>query len=268
MLINLVGCFRYPCAIEKYYARALRDLGHKLTVVTPDAIDQLPKADLTIVVKWCSMPELLPRPRVLIFTDLTTRFQQYYDDVQKYYDYVFLVHNEPLVDNKRIFFLPVAVDPRDHYCISTVKKDIDCLFIGTKHKSRDFLKEIPLITRYGNGWGDTHDVYDEDFRILCSRAKVIVNNHYPNDTYNMRDFEAMFYLALVLTDKTPFTPDKDIVLYKDKNDLEQKIRYYLCHEEERKKIAYQGLGAVINGKCTYKDRMEEMLKICGCKHEE
>lgn len=264
MLINLVGAFRYPCAIEKYYFQALRDLGHGVMAYTPDKISFIKDADLTVVVKWCSMPELLPRPRVLIFTDLTTRFQQYYDDIQKHYDYVFLVHNEPLVDNKRIFYLPVAYDPAEHYYIEQ-QKDIDCLFIGTMHPSRSFLKYISIITRYGNGWGDTHDVYGDEFRNICSQAKIIVNNRYPGDGYNMRDFEAMVYKALVLTDGTPFTPNKDVVLYKNNDDLEQKIRYYLDHEIEREKIAKQAYETIISGKFTYTDRMKEMLDIIDIK---
>jgi spore maturation protein CgeB len=80
----------------------------------------------------------------------------------------------------------------------------------------------------------------------------------------MRDFEAMLYKALVLTDGTPFVSDRDVVLYKDKDDLEQKIRYYLDHEDERAAIAEQGYKTVTEGKYTYRDRMEEMLKIIGC----
>ena len=34
-----------------------------------------------------------------------------------------------------------------------------------------------------------------------------------------------------------FVPGKEIVTYKDKNDLVNKIHYYLEHEEEREKLA-------------------------------
>ncbi|GAH76574.1 unnamed protein product, partial [marine sediment metagenome] len=59
-----------------------------------------------------------PHPRVMIFTDLTTRFQDYYNEVEQHFDYVFLVHNEKnLIDNKRVFYLPVAYCPKEHYLI-------------------------------------------------------------------------------------------------------------------------------------------------------
>lgn len=198
----------------------------------------------------------------MIFTDLTTRFQNYYNEVEQHFDYIFLVHNEKkLIDNKRIFYLPVAYCPKEHYLIEGLPRDIDCLFIGTCRPSREFLKKIPEITRYGNEWGDTRDVYGDEYRNLCSRAKIIINHHFVGDTTNMRDYQAPNFKVMVLTDKTPFTPDKDVVVYKDKEDLVNKIDYYLRHDDEREQIAEQGYKTITEGKFKYVDRMEELLDI-------
>jgi hypothetical protein len=248
---------KYPCSIEQYYGRALEQLGHKIFIDRFEEDFNYP-VDLSIVVKWCRHPYSLGHPSVLIFTDLTTRFQEYYYSIQKFFDYIFLVHNEPLVDNKRIFYLPVAYDPAEHYYVES-KKDIDCLFIGTNHPCRSFLKNIQLITRYGNEWGDTCDVYGGEFRVLCSRAKIIVNQHYPGDTTNMRDYEAMNFHVVILTDKTPFSIGT--ILYENKENLEMKIQYFLEHEDERQQMAEQAYKTITTGKYTYKDRMEEMLRI-------
>jgi len=260
MKINLIGAFRYPCAIEKYYARAICDLGHTLTVTTPDKINDLARPDLTIVVKWCDKPDLLPSPKALIFTDLTTRFQGYYLFAQGFYDYVFLVHKEPWIDNKRVFYLPVAYDPHEHFYVEN-EKDIGCLFIGTMHPSREFMREIPIITRYGNEWGDTVDVYGDKYRELCSRSRIIINNHYPGDSTNMRDYEAPNFKAMILTDKTPFKPGEDAIIYENPKDLENKIHYYLDHENERKELADNAYATVTAGKYKYTDRIEELLSI-------
>ena len=218
------------------------------------------KVDLTIVVKWFSWAHSLPHPRVMIFTDLTTRFQDYYNEVEQHFDYVFLVHNEKkLIDNKRVFYLPVAYCPKEHYLIEGLPRDIDCLFIGTCHPNREFLKKIPEITRYGNEWGDTKDVYGGEYRTLCSRAKIIVNHHYPGDTTNMRDYEAPNFKAMILTDKTPFEIGWDCKLYWNFNDLIEKINYYLKYDDEREKIARRGYKTVTKGKFKYIDRMEELL---------
>ncbi|GAG86697.1 unnamed protein product, partial [marine sediment metagenome] len=176
MKVGLIGQFAYECSIEKYYLRALKQLGHNVVFDADSIISGAQKVDSTIVVKWFSWADSLPHPRVMIFTDLTTRFQDYYNEVEQHFDYVFLVHNEKnLIDNKRVFYLPVAYCPKEHYLIEGLPRDIDCLFIGTCHPNREFLKRIPEITRYGNEWGDVKDVYGGEYRNLCSRAKIIIN---------------------------------------------------------------------------------------------
>ena len=55
-----------------------------------------------------------------------------------------------------------------------------------------------------------------------------------------------------------YTPDEDFVYFENKDDLLQKIQYYLIHEEERKAIARNGF--LKTQEChTYKHRVQEML---------
>lgn len=55
-----------------------------------------------------------------------------------------------------------------------------------------------------------------------------------------------------------FTPGEDYVYYESKQDLIDKIDYYLTHEEERAAIAANGF-ARIDAAHTYKHRVEEIL---------
>lgn len=55
-----------------------------------------------------------------------------------------------------------------------------------------------------------------------------------------------------------FVPGYDFVYYEDKEDLLQKVDYYLNHEEERLAIAKNGHDAVAAGH-TYRHRVREML---------
>lgn len=55
-----------------------------------------------------------------------------------------------------------------------------------------------------------------------------------------------------------FTPGVDFDYYESKEDLLQKIDYYLTHEEERAAIAKNGHDKVAKGH-TYRDRVREML---------
>ncbi len=55
-----------------------------------------------------------------------------------------------------------------------------------------------------------------------------------------------------------FIPGEDFVYYESKEDLLQKIGYYLSHEEERKAIAKSGHNKVAK-EHTYRHRIKEML---------
>jgi spore maturation protein CgeB len=55
-----------------------------------------------------------------------------------------------------------------------------------------------------------------------------------------------------------FIPGEDFVYYESKEDLQQKIDYYLNHEEERRAIAKRGHDKIAAGH-TYRHRIREML---------
>lgn len=57
-----------------------------------------------------------------------------------------------------------------------------------------------------------------------------------------------------------FVPEEDFVYYEDKEDLLQKIDYYLHHEEERKAIARNGHDKVAE-RHTYRHRVKEMFNF-------
>ena len=57
-----------------------------------------------------------------------------------------------------------------------------------------------------------------------------------------------------------FENGKDLVIFEDEEDLIEKVKYYLSHEEERKAIAMNGYNKVKNLH-KYSDRFDEMKKI-------
>ena len=57
-----------------------------------------------------------------------------------------------------------------------------------------------------------------------------------------------------------FENGKDIVIFEDAEDLIEKVKYYLTHEEERKQIALNGYNKVKNMH-RYCDRFDEMKKL-------
>ncbi|MBN1850775.1 MAG: glycosyltransferase [Deltaproteobacteria bacterium] len=86
---------------------------------------------------------------------------------------------------------------------------------------------------------------------------------------NYRTFETLGCRTFLLTNETPglnrlFTPEKHLVTYKDKDDLDHKITYYLKHPKEREAIAREGYMHVRRYH-RYISRAERILEILGCK---
>ena len=70
-------------------------------------------------------------------------------------------------------------------------------------------------------------------------------NLYNNTTMQGRIFEVLSVGGFLLTEYSPsieyfFKPDKDLVMFRNKNEMIQKINYYLNNEVERKMIARNG----------------------------
>jgi spore maturation protein CgeB len=56
-----------------------------------------------------------------------------------------------------------------------------------------------------------------------------------------------------------YVPGKEIAVYKDENELVEKVKYYLSHEEVRKAIAHAGFNRTMKDH-TYQKRFEQIFK--------
>jgi spore maturation protein CgeB len=78
-------------------------------------------------------------------------------------------------------------------------------------------------------------------------------------------YEALACRSFLLVDsqkdvKSLFQDGKHLVIFKNTEDLHQKITYYLNKPDERKKIARQGFEEVVRNH-TYLHRMQEMFSV-------
>ncbi len=108
----------------------------------------------------------------------------------------------------------------------------------------DYLREMPLIFKRSK----------IDLNITLRSIKSGIP---------LRAFDIMGAGGFLLTDHRAdlldlFVPGEDLVYYENKEDLLQKVGYYLEHEEERKAIARNGHDKVAT-KHTYRHRVQEML---------
>ena len=112
------------------------------------------------------------------------------------------------------------------------------------HGGVDYLREMPLIFKRSK----------IDLNITLRSIKSGIP---------LRAFDIMGAGGFLLTDHQAdlldlFVPGEDLVYYENKEDLLQKVGYYLEHEEERKAIARNGHDKVAT-KHTYRHRVQEML---------
>ena len=112
-------------------------------------------------------------------------------------------------------------------------------------------------------------VFNEEKSKAFTAAKIVLNNLHPAvvDGVNKRTFEIPACGAFQISSYREATSelfkiDKEIVCYKDLNDLKEKIDYYLdpSNEAERKEIANAGFERAMKDH-SYDNRMVEMFDL-------
>lgn len=144
--------------------------------------------------------------------------------------------------------MPHACDPRVYFPVSSTIQS-DCQFCGhvyTPHRKR-LLKG--LRENFAFTWvGGNEECWGPAYSVACNSTKIVIGDNHRNDVPGY--WSDRLYLAescgafLLYPDvpgiETQFTDGKHLVLYKSEADLHDKIRYYLNHDDERRKIAQAG----------------------------
>lgn len=100
-----------------------------------------------------------------------------------------------------------------------------------------------------------------------SAAKIVLNTMFYAEiqAVNQRLFEGTGCGAFVITDWNPalpelFEPEREVVTFRTRQELKEKVDYYLAHPEERQGIADRGY-ARAHREHTYEKRLGRMLEI-------
>ena len=163
-------------------------------------------------------------------------------------------------------------------------KTHEVLFVGSGDLRRIFLLEAirDHITVRGNRWErnaplisaplnariDDRPVWGKELHSLLGSAKIVLNitrtDFYGAETgVNLRIFEALAAGCFLLTDHCPeiaelFSVGEELETFRSSDELADKVRYYLAHDEERERIARTGALA-FNKKHTWKTRLSDGL---------
>lgn len=201
------------------------------------------------------------------------------------FDYVFF-NQKSAVDeynqtheNKAVW-LPHAAEPQAYPKIEIIKK-YDVGFVGHVQETPNYngITRVEALDRlfkeFPNFYFGTRNPafpeknLFEDAAKKFSMSKVVFNISIKDD-YNMRCGEVLMTGSFLLTNWIPTLKDiEDVyglkegvhyIAYKTLDEMVEKTKYYLEHEDEREKIASAGYEFAINN-LTYKHRIEQVLKI-------
>ncbi len=166
----------------------------------------------------------------------------------------------------------------------TMEKTIDALFVGSGDLRRIFLLEHlkDKVTVFGDRWQRNHSlisrelwaritdqpVWGDELHRLLARSKIVLNitrtDFYGAETgVNLRIFEAVAAGCFLMTDYCPeiitlFKPGEEIETFQSSQELADKVRYYLEHEDEREAIARRGHERFLADH-TWRIRIRQML---------
>ena len=125
--------------------------------------------------------------------------------------------------------------------------------------SNKFINKYTLLNNHVVG-----SAYGKEMVKILSQSKIALNIHDPSVPYggNMRLFEIPATKSLQIADKCPqdwFKDGDEIVLYKNNQDLLQKINYFIDNDEERERIAKNGYEKLVR-KHQYKHRVKKIFE--------
>ena len=199
-------------------------------------------------------------------------------------------------DVKNLHFLPFACDSAIHRQVKLTDKEMplysaDIAFVGTMNPSEYpyRVKVLESLSDFNLAvWGPGSELLPqasplkplvrggetppEVWAKIYSAAKIVLCVHYrgfhdklPCYQASPRVYEALACGAFLVVDAQPdvvslFKDRRELVVFKDIDDLRSIIKYYLQHTKERAKITQAGHEEVL-AKHTYVHRVREMFNV-------
>ncbi|MBP7087905.1 MAG: glycosyltransferase family 1 protein [Candidatus Omnitrophica bacterium] len=261
-----------------YIERVLKESSINCTHFWTSAAEQIPFGyDLYFRIDHGDYKyDISDKLRPAIFYAVDTHLKKPYRRIKqqvKHYDIIFCAQKEGQEKLKRelkidVQWVPLGCDPQIHKKIAIVKK-YDVGFVGSEARKFPRGKLIDLIRKnypcsYLGG---------ADFRKMSeiySSSKIGFNYSISNDI-NMRIFEIMSCGTLLLTNyiknngfEELFENKKNVLIYRNSNELLDLIDYYLKNDSERENIAKEGY-KLATDKYTYFKRLQAIFNYTAFK---
>lgn len=225
----------------------------------------------TITINWfADLLDLYPS-LINVLASYDYVFTPNKDDIKKYKKRINLYHlplggfalsQKPDFENRKYDVSFIGVWSRQREKMMDTIKDFNPAIWGSKQWSYSRVREL-----FRGRWLTPQEVLQ-----VIQNSKIVVNIHQVDPTIgttlNMRTFEATANGALLLTDYRKDLPrlfkiqniNKEVVIYKDFQDLKRKIQNYLTNDHERIEIAKRGFLKTIKHH-NFKTRINKIFSI-------
>jgi spore maturation protein CgeB len=181
------------------------------------------------------------------------------------FDLLFICHKDYIraFEGSACHWLPTACDPEIHRKMNEEKiYDVVC---AANLDPAVYTERVRLLEKLSKKFkvGMFHKLYHEDMVKKINQARIVFHKSFNGDL-STRVFETLCCGAFLLADRIQDgLPDiledgKHLVLYDNYRDVEEKVSYYLTHENDREKIAAAGCREV-REKHTFADRARTIL---------
>ncbi len=154
-------------------------------------------------------------------------------------------------------------DGRDEYIAAIIDEGINFKLYGPEwHRSKyyNFLKE-----KLGY---EAEPLKGDDYNLALNSAKIALCflSKLNNDTYTRRNFEIPATKTFMLSEYSDdlndlFAAGREADYFRNKEEMLEKINYYLAHKEERERIAEAGYQRLLQGGHEALDRAKEILRL-------
>lgn len=184
-------------------------------------------------------------------------------------------------------YLRIGFDPRTLELVDGTERSAVAVFVGslgrTQHEHGNTLLEHAALLAPIDFWGCGADewapnspirqryrgeAWGLDMLKVLAGATIALNRHIDvaeGHANNMRLYEATGVGALLLTDDGSnlselFEPGREVVTYRDADELAEQVRYFLEHPDDAAAIARAGQARTLRDH-TYAARMRELVEI-------
>ncbi|GEM_PF-1777415 len=289
----------YPSQHDKSegvnYCRAFRRLGHEVIEVNAssssdglweprkvvmgfspetcihDLVARYGKCDLFLYIEPLGLiPRSLnesPMPTACVISDCHRQLKPRLS-LSKFFDHVFLYQRNYLKDFSshplgHVHWLPFACDI-DNFKNQETNRDLDIGFIGNLFEKENERRKILDILKEKYRLNESRYYLQEEIPKVYSRSKIVLNLPVGDDL-NFRFFEALSCEALLITKRMHngqedlFKEDLHYVAFDSRQELLEKVDFYLKNDAARMKIASAGFEEVKKSH-TLSLRLEELLE--------